>query len=747
MLWPYSSLFLLFALLASCAIVGRALAQMLSFRWRGLALFYLSPVLGISVLLLVSVLFGWTYGRYSSWIARGLFFCIILAALVLQRGRKDLPRYLGFLFLFSVIASWPMFIQLWRFGTYQPFNDLITYLAHAQWLQTHSFRHVPQASDFHPIWSQVLLYQAHSLRMGASFFFGWVQGVFGAPWSYEVYPAFMGLAETAAALVLSGAVKAATRARHSTALLIGLCLPLTLNGFAFGVSNGFTPQTYGLVLAIAGLFLVGLTLEESCREKPSPRSFFTACLSGMVLAGLIHTYPENGAFVATGCGLACVFACLVCRRNWRRIVQAAVVIGISSMVLVNLEWVRVYKSLVMESGAVTGWAVPWTILGFWQHSVGWHSASGDGERGLTNWPGVDISVAVLLIVVAAFGIVVSARRKSSRLVAAPFIATFAFLAAGFLYYRYCVPSPFPEPGVGMSWSEYKISQHSGIASFLIIGCGLGYSSRRSRWGFRLVTVCLVFTLITSFYVTYANADDRTRSIRDATQSNTAPFSVYLALRNAIGRNVKPNEKIYLDFQGAEAKSRQIVAYFLNEWPLTSDWTDDGYIFHWISPSNRKTELTSSDWLVSSHLKPRNGSENLLPWHLFRRSDGGIELRAVERGYAREENASSWWYWTDHEILFTFAVLGSDESSFHVKVQTQYTPANADTPVTCRIVGQGVDQTETIMMQVPGTFESQPFAPGPGPLTIHFSTNRLPSKFPPDPRPLNFLIRELKLIRE
>src|SRR5205085_11088242 len=163
------------------------------------------------------------------------------------------------------------------------------------------------------------------------------------------------------------------------------------------------------------------------------------------------------------------------------------------------------------------------------------------------------------------------------------------------------PSPFAEPGIGMSWSEYKISQYSGVASLLFIGCALGYWSRRSRWGFGLVTLWLAFTLITGVYVNYVKADARTRSIREVTQSNTAPFAVYLALRHAVGRNVKPAETSYLDLPGAEIKARQMVAYFLNEWPLISDWLDHGYIFHWISPAHQKASLTTGDWLISSQM--------------------------------------------------------------------------------------------------------------------------------------------------
>jgi len=654
-------------------------------------------------------------------------------------------RYLGFLFLFSIVATWPMFIQLWRFGAFQTFNDSYTYLAHAQWLQSHNFREIPQAADFHPLWSQVLLYQVHSLRMGASFFLAWAQGVFGVSWSYEVYPAVMGLAAVAVALGLAGAVAAVTRTRRSTALLVGLSLPLTLNGFAFGMIAGFTPQTYGLVFALVGLLLLGLALEGCCRDRSPKRNFITAGLAGMVLAALIHTYPENGAFVGVGCATACAFGWFRCRAKWFGIMQIAAITVGSAVLLVNLQWVRAYHSVLMESSVVTGWAVPWTIFEFWKHSIGWHSGSGDGFDGLTNWAWLDTSMSLLLIAVAIFGVFVIVRRRSSSVVAFPYLAVLGFLAAGFLYFRYIVPSPFAEPGIGMSWSEYKLSQHASGPFLLVIGCALGYWSRRSRWGFRLVTLWLAFILVAGGYMNYVKANDRTHSLREATGSDKNPFLSYLALRQAVFQNIKPSKLIYLDLLGPQNKSREMMTYFLNEWRVSSDWTDDGYIASWVSPPNRTLPITSADWIVSTYMKPREKVDRLLPWYVFQRPQGGVQLRNVERGYSRENDADSWWHWTNKEIVFTYDVLAAGSGPTRMKLLTQYTPANADTTVTCHIVGQGVDRTETIMMHGPGKFQSQPFTVGPGALTIHFSTERPPQKFGSDPRLMAFLIRNLELL--
>ena len=100
----------------------------------------------------------------------------------------------------------PLGACLLRFGDFNPYNDALTYLAHAQWLQHHAFLRAAAGLAEHPVVTQVASYQSWQLRMGASFLLGWVQSLCQADWPHTVYPAVITLALACASLALAGAV-------------------------------------------------------------------------------------------------------------------------------------------------------------------------------------------------------------------------------------------------------------------------------------------------------------------------------------------------------------------------------------------------------------------------------------------------------------------------------------------------------------------------------------------------------------
>jgi hypothetical protein len=744
MLFAYTSVFVLLMLLVSCAVIGHALVQLLPLRWQPFGRLYFSPVLGVSVLLLLATLLAWTSGHFSSWFVRLLAIAIVLISFLFLRDRSRFPHYLGFLFLFAAIASFPMLVQVWRFGAFSTAIDQYTYLSHAQWLQAHTFRDSPDV-DFHPLWSQVTLYQHLQLRMGSSFFLGWIQGLFGAQWSYQVYPAFMALAVVAAGLAAAGGIAVITGANRKIALLLGLCLPLTLNGFAFGAVSGFVPQSYGLLSALAGLILLGLILER-CRRNEASGLIGLAVSTSIALAASIHAYAELTPFIGAAAGAACVSAFLVHRHGRRLLFIATAVVAAFTVLLVNLQWLRAYKSIVESAGAVAGWAVQWSPLEFWTHTVGWRAGSGDGFGGLASYYPFNAAMGIIVLVVLIGGIIFVLPRTRTKWVAAPHLALLFLLGLGFLYFRYRAKSPWPE-GYGQSWNQYKLSQWSSPAVFLCLGTTLAWVSLRSRGARWAVAVAALFVIGLGLHRNYVKADERTYNLRQAAASNTEPFLAYESLRNSVTRNANPNDIIYVDLLGQEQKSRQMMTYFLFDRSLVSDWRDDGYISGWITPGRQRYPVSGANWIISSNMKPSPKAVRLLPWYFFRvtPSSAGLQLRAVDDAYDKERDGGTWWHWTKKQITFTFDVSPVDKARPELKVRTQYTPAKWNTTVTCTIKGNGVDRTETILMTNPGTYESQPFKVDPGTLVVRFSTDTEPSRFSHDPRPLAFLIRDLDVV--
>src|SRR5579864_1539024 len=97
--------------------------------------------------------------------------------------------------------------------------------------------------------------------MGASFFLAWVQALFHLDWSYYAYPAAVAVPLAAGSLAVGGTVKLITRRGNLVPILTAAATATTLNGFVFGSTFGFFPQTFGMALAVAGAALVAASMD------------------------------------------------------------------------------------------------------------------------------------------------------------------------------------------------------------------------------------------------------------------------------------------------------------------------------------------------------------------------------------------------------------------------------------------------------------------------------------------------------
>src|SRR5579864_7418893 len=105
--------------------------------------------------------------------------------------------------------------------------------------------------------------------MGASFFLAWVQALFHLDWSYYAYPAAVAVPLAAGSLAVGGTVKLITRRGNLVPILTAAATATTLNGFVFGSTFGFFPQTFGMALAVAAAALLAASMELAARETPN----------------------------------------------------------------------------------------------------------------------------------------------------------------------------------------------------------------------------------------------------------------------------------------------------------------------------------------------------------------------------------------------------------------------------------------------------------------------------------------------
>ena len=179
--------------------------------------------------------------------------------------------------------------SLWLHGTFNAYNDTFIYICHGQWLQGHGFLEPAHTDGGHPAWGTVVYLREVHLRMGTSFLLGWVQAMFGREWSYEVFPLVSALGVICGALGVGATVLAACPGRWLEAWLAAMATAVTANGFVFGATNGFLPQTWGLAFVSAAVGLRGLEL--GTRAQPgSGAAWKTGVPFGVCVAAMMQFY-------------------------------------------------------------------------------------------------------------------------------------------------------------------------------------------------------------------------------------------------------------------------------------------------------------------------------------------------------------------------------------------------------------------------------------------------------------------------
>ncbi len=706
-----------FVLLSAATLIGRAVARRLPFRIRPVVAFYLSPSIGLSVWLLVSVPWGWVAGYGNLWAVRLLPIILVMCSLLLLRGERRLWLHLCLIGGIALIAGSPILLQLWKAEAYTPYNDAFTYLAQAQWLQDHSFGERPEVS-FHPAWTQILSYQDFNMRMGATFFLGWIQSVCGSRWSYQVYPVALTLAATAGAMALAGGLTAVLRLRRGKALVAGLCLPLALNGFNFSIVAGFFPQAFGLLFALAGTVLLGLGFQAAASRASTVSLRWMALSVGFCLAASIHAYIELSPFLAAACGLACVAALALRSGDRPAIIFHSLWVALITVALVNAEWIRLYRGVIAQAkgGPLIGKPVPWPVGEYVMHSLGWRGSFFEQSGG---FPGQTIvtalgSLALLAMVAGLF--VAMWRRRSGNLTLIPHFALLFTFILGFIYFRYFVKPPWPV-GVGQSWNQHKLADWASPSLLLLVLVAVALGLRRWRFGRSVFFVIVVGAFLLSLYRNVVRVDGRTSSIRARTGTDFAPFLVYERLREEVLRTVPAGETIYLDIPDdlntQEMESRQMITYFLNDRRLLSHWTDDLYIYG-LPPEQMEASMEGAEWVVSSRSWPGvPQSRRHHRWQLFPRPERYLYLSYTQKPMDN-------WNTSAHVVSFQGEVRMPANNAAQFRLRGAVRAPDPSALVEIRLVGGGLAQSGRLVVSSNGQFDIGPFSAAAGKLDLGFS---------------------------
>lgn len=639
------------------SLIGCSLTLLLPISLRNDAQKYLSPILGIAVVVIVSTLVCKAVPIGGGMVAPLTAFLLITFALLVNvTNLKDILIFSSRFSVFALVCGLSILVPLLLYGAQNIFNDAFTYLAHSQWLQSHPFSTVISADSTSPLSTQVKLYQLEGFRMGASYLLAFYQALFSIEAPLEIYPAVVIVSISACSLSLGLLLPKLKKFSINLQLLL-LTLPcLTLGGVVFGANLGFLPQSVGVSLSTSFVLILGLALLDSSKSEYSYSKLLqVSLLLSVLLSSATLAYSEQLPFMLATSLASILFIGLKFKR-WKSMLTILLFSLLLTVLILNVEIYRTYQALMTQSGIVVGAAVDWKAIGFFAHAIGIHGGAWD----LMQWSKGDVNslsfaVGLGLLLVICY-IIWASRREIYAYISEGNLFPVAFILAlytlGGLYFRFYVESPF-EVGVGQSWSQFKLADWAHpFVSLIVISAILSLVRRRLHF-VGIFALLLLSSALTSFYriqplvkyFGYVHPSDLNRDLK--------------AIKVLVEQNCNISNSVYLNLTGSNHKLRQTLLLYLEGRIVKSDWSDDVYIYPLLpestvtqfpQPGDCIIEHIGGDTLIQNAYKVGNIKVGLYDSDIIARLD------YVDGAFERESDATNWWHWVPKSILFKVTPL-------------------------------------------------------------------------------------------
>ena len=734
--------------------VGRQLVAFMPFSSDNNIKFYIGPLLGLAVLVLATTLYGW-FLPFRPLMSLALYSTLVVGGIFLDRNRVELIKDWGKVSAFTVLVSLPILIPLLWFNSFNPFNDTFTYLVHGQWLQLHAFSEIAKGSGNFPSETQVALYQSNGLRMGASFFLGFMQSLFNLEWSYYIYLATVGLVFGLGCLALGAIVQQIIPISNLLCMVLVAIPSYSMNGFLFGAQYGFFPQTFGLAFSVGIVALLPLVINAAINSARSwkDRLIYILPLS-ICSAAFLLTYSDMA--IALGAGIS-LFILLSILLNWSH--KGAILFSIGVLVvqtglLVNVEGLRIFRSFLhtamqAATGSLQiGWPVLWTPVQFLAYTFGFKT-SFQSDTFLLDWL---ISCWLFLPVLVVMGYciwkvfkVVGHKPGANRLALILILSINFVFFLGFLKFRYL--SPNIDGGVGNTFLQFKLAKWVSPFNLCLLAVALAWIYTNIK-KYRAYLISLFFCLISlvlyiqlwfipKMYIT---------QLQHETMRNYSSFDTFLDLRSRVS-SIPKGDVIYLGIPNEHHKLTQMVAYVLWDRKLAGKY-EDGYLQGSIPVNERDMPIESTQWMIElnqqKYLPPgQNPLYYSSPFSIHRAPYSFFNFKGSKGGYGTERSEGKEWNWVKESISYGYLSIGSVTSA---KLTFEYVGNPGVLSVDIKnSSGKNIKEFTIQLNGGWGKFESPPFELNSKEILVVIEANGAPVKLSAgDTREVQFLIQNLTL---
>lgn len=664
--------------LSLTTLIGRLYSNLLPFKLRATARYYLAPALGLAT---VTILVSWL-GRYVPLGDSILLPCIIIAALTLalafEIDKGQALRQAMVVSAFGMVCGISLFGALLIFGAINTHTDAFSYLAHGEWLHNHAFSETIPLDKVTPYSTQISMYQHAGLRMGASFLLASIQSLLNLRWTYDAYPGVVITGVTTCCIAIGFPIAQQLRTLPRYIRLALLASPaLSVGGLVFGANMGFLPQTMGLAMGAPLLFIIGSTMKwAASASSKRPEISMAAIPAAVLFSAATFSYSEIIPFLA----LAIIISALLLAirfRAWGRLLFLALVFSSLSLILLNTELARALAALRTQSTIVVGSPVDWSLIGYVSHAFGVHGGAWD----IFQWtnPGfsrLQVAVGIAYVVLVGLILLSGVRTIGRATLSGPMMPTViivAMFAVGTIYFRYFVPSPFAK-GIGQSWSQFKLAEWANPFAMAILL--LAFTNLRHLFGKlfgRLVIVLFALCFVGASFVSVSR-------IKPFMHYYTGVHDLgryYLKFRNTIFDVCPANAPIYLALDGEDMKFKELAALYLHDREVESNWSGDVYIFPSLPADLRTQDPVVGDCVVESLTQPRmlnTGSKfGTLRIGVFD-GRGQVQIASASGAFDRESSGQDWWRWVGSKVDFKldtrFIAKDATQTNVHFEYMTR-----------------------------------------------------------------------------
>jgi len=594
--------------------------------------------LGIAWLILVS---SWASYMGFSFNQSAYFIIIVsllfsLIALTYDFVKKKLTEWLPakadiYTFITALISGIIVLFPVIFFNALRPYVDGFTYISIADYLQDYSYYDKADPNPYKPWLTQMSLYQHFGFRMGAQFILSLFSVIFQQHFSIYVFMPLLAISQYCFVLGIWLLAKIGLKMNTVAAYLSVLFAAFYTSIPIVNAYDGFMPQNLGLMLSVCIFALI--TKIDSWKWNIIVFGY------SILLSALIVTYSELLPFV--GISMVCLFVYKFLRNKPARKRMFINVLGIAIVTVLcsNISLLNAFKAILSQLKAVVGWHIDYSL---WEYilyllSIPVNDAINISSKYPLVYMGIVFGIGFSLYMMFRPS-KDSYQSQNGKLVLR--ILSFPYLLL-LGYFVFVAKDPWVLESRGHTWSIYKNVQYISIFVPIVIGMsfyplyekGIKYKRLLIGTGFCFVIVSLTLS--------WHNSKISTQEMRNYTGNSERPLYQYELLYKEFKKDDRP---INIVMPPQLLKHKQMLAYFLRDHEVISDWSNDGYIFPHMLPENRAPLLVSNGVILKYNPNNKNGIAGMEV------SNSLYYSSFISGVYDEESNGIDYWRWASGEVV-------------------------------------------------------------------------------------------------